>query len=218
MRNLLKLTVIFGLALLSTKASKGISLSSSYSADNQGNSYMFDIETLGNALTLTSFDVDIYEFSPTTTKTYTVEMWYRSGGYRGHEHDQDDWLFNGSVTFNFTDESRVYVNRNLDFVDLEFSPNTKYGIYLYAYGEAAAGIGYKNDVSSGAFEDSNLRLYASGTGLGYRRFGDFSVNTDRGFVGAVNYNLAAVPDSGMTVILLGLGLLGCATFRKCMAA
>ncbi len=153
---------------------------------------MFDIETLGNALTLTSFDMDILELISNTTKTYTVEMWYRSGGYSGHEYNQDDWVFNGSVTFNFTDESFVYVNRNLDFVDLELSANTKYGIYLYAYGEAAAGIGYKDNVSSGTFEDSNLRLHASGIGLG-TRFGDFSVHTDKGFVGVINYDLAPVP-------------------------
>ena len=165
-----------------------LSLATPYDSNNTNKGVMFDIDVT-NTVTLTGLDANLIGSG-------TFELYYRIGGYAGHENNPGDWTLlatSASVTSLGLDQPTP-VPMSLAVV---LSAGTRYGFYLTNNDNVVTGaVRYTNGTNAALASDANLTVY-SGIGKHY----PFSTNyANRRFNGTIHYALGieSVADLSIT--------------------
>ncbi|WP_176887019.1 IPTL-CTERM sorting domain-containing protein [Acidovorax sp. JMULE5] len=148
---------------------------------------MFDIDA-ANTVTLTGLDANI-------SGSGTFELYYRVGGYAGHENNPGDW------TLLATSASVTSLGLNLPTpvpmpLAVVLSAGTRYGFYLTENTGAGSGaVRYTNGTNAALANDANLTVY-SGVG---KQYPFASTNPDRRFNGTIHYALGIVSVADLSI-------------------
>ncbi|QLA81319.1 IPTL-CTERM sorting domain-containing protein [Acidovorax sp. JMULE5] len=163
------------------------SLATLYDSNNSNRGIMFDIDA-ANTVTLTGLDANI-------SGSGTFELYYRVGGYAGHENNPGDW------TLLATSASVTSLGLNLPTpvpmpLAVVLSAGTRYGFYLTENTGAGSGaVRYTNGTNAALANDANLTVY-SGVG---KQYPFASTNPDRRFNGTIHYALGIVSVADLSI-------------------
>jgi len=156
------------------------SLTTLFEGGNGQNGVMFDMEVIGNVpITVDSFDINLLKLPETTC---TVSVFYRAGGYAGHETNASEWTFLGSQT----DVPGAGNNLPTPLAVGGFSlqPGIRYGFYFVVSGTYSSFI-YTDKPAGTVYSDDHLKII-SGIGRGEPNFSG-NIYSDRAWNGTVYY-------------------------------
>ena len=170
-------------------------LTTMFATNNSFAGNMFDMEVVGtNPILITSFDMNLtFNGYPSCT----VSVYYREGGYAGHENTASDWTLIGTQAGIVPAGDNLPTPAAIGGVILR--PGIRYGFYATVTDYKAVML-YTNIAAGTIYEDNNLRII-SGIGKGNP---DFNGQLFQGRVwnGTVYYTTAMSDDaslSGLTV-------------------
>lgn len=158
-------------------------------ASSGGN--MFDITTFGNALNVTSLEVNV-----DTTGTFNLDVYTKSGTYVGSQTNSGAWTLVSSATgiTGQGQDNRTFV----DIPDFTLAANSVTGIYV------ATNTTIRYTSGANTFSNGDLQLDL-GAGIG-GLFGN--VFTPRTWNGTITYDVQASATTPEPATLLGLMVFG----------
>ena len=192
--------LLLGSLLLSALPSQADVLTTSYSSNNTRRGFMFDIVTT-NALTITSFDINVASGVSTAFSVY-----YKSGSWSGWQFDPSAWTLLGTQTITSAGTDHA---TTLDVADLSLAAGVTEGLFITTDGSVASSMRYITGGTTYTNDDLSI-LPGAGT---LQPFAG-SLATPRTFSGAIHYTLDALPaqvpepSSGLLVTLALGGLAG----------
>lgn len=198
-RRFIESLVVLGLLISGATAHAGQLTTSFLTVNGRTTSdvgHFFDITTGLNPLTVTSFDVNVFD-----TDSFTLSVYTRSGTSSGFEGSSMGWSLQSSTSATGAGEDSP------SFVDIDdfFLPSqSTVGIYLFFSNNV--GINYNNGDIPASNSDLSLDFGSVGEGL----FGGVFF-TPRTWSGTIRYDVVPEPS---TATLLGLGLVGMAVARQ----
>ncbi|RYZ52097.1 MAG: hypothetical protein EOP49_10345, partial [Sphingobacteriales bacterium] len=162
-------------------------LATTMAGGNGASGNMFDLTTQASAVSITSFDINTYNFGIPVT----VEVYYKTGSYSGSQNTPANWTLHSSTTVNGLGFGNY---TNIPIPALTLSANQTYGLYVTT---TDGSISYTDGVNT--YSDSYL-TFASGNGNSYPFQSDFFPRT---FNGRINYsvNNCAGPRQAVTVVV-----------------
>lgn len=189
--------------LLSSSLAQAGSLTTLFSGGNNHNGNMFDIIAY-NDLTVTGWDINFTNLG--SGSTAPVEVYYRLGGYSGHQDTPGDWTFLGST--NATSNGPGTASP-LNLGGLNLLAGNTYGIYITA---TDTFLNYSNGTagSEGTVYSSNSDLAITvGLGKAYAFGSNFSPRIWNGtvFYETSNGNGNGDPNAVPTPAALGSGMM-----------
>lgn len=179
-----------------------LSISTGFAGGNGQDGNMFDVVTLGSALTVTAFDINL-----DTGGAQTVKIYSKSGTWVGSENNGAAWTLIDTITG--VTSSGANVPTFIDVADFILPAVSTTALYLTTPDNP--NFSYTNGTGVGniAAANSDLRIL-EGSGNEYE-FG--FTYTPRIWNGTIYYSSSQVPEPA-TLALMGLGLAGIGFARK----
>lgn len=171
-------------------------LTTMFATNNNYAGNMFDIEVVGtNPVLITSFDMNLVLNG--LNSTCTVSVYYREGGYAGHESTASDWTLIGTQAGIVP--AGVDLPTPVAIGDVILRPGIRYGFYATVT-DYQAMMMYTNMIAGTNYEDDNLRII-SGIGKGTP---DFTGLLFQGRVwnGTVYYTTAMSNDASLSDLIV----------------
>ncbi len=181
-------------------------LTTEFNANNGESGNLFDVVVLGNALTVTAFDLNL------STGPYTIEIYTRSGTWVGHDTSSAGWTLVDSIA-NVTGNG-LNVPTFVDVNDFTLPGHSTTGLYVTTTAPSSLAMNYTS--GSGALGDivaqnADLQIL-EGAGIIYPFGQDF---IPRIWNGTIVYNQAATPlPAAFPLFATGLGALGLLGWRR----
>ncbi|MEM6263975.1 MAG: PKD domain-containing protein [Bacteroidota bacterium] len=139
------------------------SLATFDNANVRWNGTAFDLVALQDTLTLDSLGVKIFD-----TGLQGVEVFYKSGTYRGFEIDANAWTLLGKDTVQVTLQDSVYV---IQVGGIRIMPGDTLGLHIRME-NAASRLRYRSFGSTATFSSPEL-IISGGSGVSYNFGGSF---------------------------------------------
>lgn len=191
------------IALGTSKPAQAGSLTTTFAGGNGFAGNMFDVTTFGNALNVTSLEINSYLGSLSSPKT--LDVYIKSGSFVGFETNAAAWTKVSSTILNSV--SPVGTPTFVDITDFILSANSLTGFYI-TFADGNPGIEYTN--GSNTYSNADLKIQ-TGVGKGGVFGATFSPRT---WNGTINYTIASVPEPASVLGLLAVGALGAGSNLK----
>lgn len=197
-------SAIFVLAGLASTA-HAAELTTTFASNNSQNGNMFDVVTLGNALTVTGLSLNL------ETGTHGLEIFTRNGSWVGAAQDASAWVLLGTGTVTSAGPGAPSF---WDVADFSLNASSITGFYITTTTPIGDGLmKYTNGTAVGSIAAQNQDLQIlEGAGKEY----PFSATFEpRIWNGTIHYEVAAVPEpSTYAMLLAGLGMTGLMVRRR----
>jgi len=174
-----------------------------FGSNNSQSGNMFDVVTLGGALTVNALNLNL------ASGTYEIEVYKKSGTWVGFNSNAAAWTLVGSGLVTSAGQNKASF---FDVADFVLDANAVTGLYITSKLANQGIFLYTNGTAVGDIAASNADLQIlQGAGVSYA-FSD--TYTPRIWNGSIEYTAGANIPEPATVGLLALGLIGLALHRR----
>jgi len=178
-------------------------ITTTFAGGNGSFGNMFDVLTLGPALTVTGLTIH-----KRNTATAMLEVYTRSGTYVGFENSAATWVLVSSTSVTGAAGSNGQnshgVGTFVDVTDFTLAPSSITGLYVtFTTGDGSGDNKMNYTNGSNVFSNADLQL-TLGIGKKYP-FGD--TGSPRSWNGTIHYAATVVPEPS-SLVLLSIGAIG----------